>query len=209
MVERQWCDVAKGGQFERDICKRLSVWWQGDADADVCFWRTSQSGGRATTRAKSGKRTNAAHCGDIGALDERGAPLTRLITWELKRGYSAASIHALLDSPITAAPQIYEKWIGQAMTSATAANTPYWAVVHKRNGREITMTVPAQLFDELGLCRILLDAPIVRLTLANTWSKPVTRIPEEFASFHFEAFLEAVNPAEIRRLLPTGMESKC
>lgn len=191
--------MAKGGRFERDICRRLSVWWTGDPHTDVLFWRTSQSGGRATTRAKSHKRTTRAHCGDIMALDDRGATLTRFITWELKKGYNgdaAANIQSLLDFPRTKKLHTFADWIRQAMDAAQNADTPFWAVVHKRDGREITMTCPAVLLDALRLNRTVMDAPLFRYFVPNVWGGTS---PEEFASFQFEAFLDAVRPSDIRR----------
>ena len=78
--------MAKGSQFERDICRELSIWWtQGERD-DI-FWRTSGSGARATTRAKKGDAT-ANSAGDIGYLDEIGKPFLDYFMVELKRGYT-------------------------------------------------------------------------------------------------------------------------
>ena len=39
----------KGPKFERDFCKRLSLWSSSGMDEDV-FWRTPGSGARATTK---------------------------------------------------------------------------------------------------------------------------------------------------------------
>lgn len=78
---------SKGGQFERDICKALSLWWSID-ERDDLFWRTSQSGGRATTRRKKGIMNTAGGAADLMATSESGRPLTKVCLFEMKRGYS-------------------------------------------------------------------------------------------------------------------------
>jgi len=43
---------AKGAAFERDICRRLSLWYTNGKQDDV-FWRSAISGGRATTSGRT------------------------------------------------------------------------------------------------------------------------------------------------------------
>lgn len=57
---------AKGGEFERAICKQLSLWVTKGEKIDV-FWRSAMSGGRATI-AKGLVR----QAGDITAVAEEG-----------------------------------------------------------------------------------------------------------------------------------------
>ncbi len=196
MVGSLWWRMAKGSSFERRVCRRLSEWWDPSAD-DVLFWRTAGSGGRATVRRKTGRKTNTAHAGDIAALGENGAELTRLIAWELKCGYQSATIHQLLDRPKSAAVQHYEEWIGQAVASARAANAPYWAVVHDRSRRETVMLAPVMLFEVLD-CFPSLRNPVFRLALDDRWTGRTE--PLRLVCCHFEAFLNAVTPARIRRV---------
>jgi hypothetical protein len=77
----------KGGQFEREICKVLSLWWSDDKREDL-FWRTAGSGARATVRRKQGKKTADATA-DVMATHESSKPLTRVCCFELKRGFSS------------------------------------------------------------------------------------------------------------------------
>ena len=91
--------MAKGSEFEREFCKDLSLWWT-DQERDDIFWRSSNSGGRATVRAKVG-RTTAGQYGDVAAIDFDGLPLLELMTMELKRGYSKNTIQDLVDNKET------------------------------------------------------------------------------------------------------------
>lgn len=63
----------KGSAFEREICKRLSMWVSGGKKTDL-FWRSAMSGGRATVARKSGKVVRQA--GDICATTPEGHVLT-------------------------------------------------------------------------------------------------------------------------------------
>lgn len=76
----------KGGPYEREICKELSVWWSSGRRNDI-FWRTAGSGSRATIRDRQGLRTADSY-GDIMATHESGKPLTKNFVISLKRGYT-------------------------------------------------------------------------------------------------------------------------
>jgi hypothetical protein len=122
--------MAKGQQFERDLSRRLSLWWS-EGQADDWFWRSSQSGGRATQRAKAGKSTmNSA--GDLCAQGKEGQKLLDLITFELKRGYNSISVADFFDKKKGG----FHDFIAQAEKAASLAGTPGYAVIHKRDRRE-------------------------------------------------------------------------
>jgi hypothetical protein len=73
---------AKGGNFEREICKRLSE-WVSDGKSDDLFWRSAMSGGRATVRKKKNQET-ASGQGDITAVTPAGNILTDRFVIECK-----------------------------------------------------------------------------------------------------------------------------
>lgn len=81
--------MAKGGDFERDISRFLSLWWTHDERDDI-FWRTSASGARATARATKFKKTKYDH-GDITFTDPIAKPMLDLMVIEAKRGYTNTS----------------------------------------------------------------------------------------------------------------------
>lgn len=121
----------KGSPFERDIARKLSLWWSQN-QSDDWFWRTAGSGGRATNRAKQGKAT-ANGGGDICAQTKEAQELLNLVTFELKRGYNTATVSDLLDIE---GGGVMGKFIEQARRSASLSGTPFWAVIHKRDRRE-------------------------------------------------------------------------
>lgn len=157
---------AKGSQFERDICRLLSEWWSGGKRDDI-FWRSDSSGGRATTRMKQGKQTFGQH-GDIRAVDPIGAPLTKLCTIELKRGYGRASIADVFDQPPASAIQPWEMWVLQVLLGARDAGTPYWLLITKRDQRLPVVFMPIDFYTALtSYCELQTARPQVRFTFLH------------------------------------------
>lgn len=56
---------AKGSQFERDVARRLSLWWSEGTDPN-CLWRTHSSGGFGTVAKVEGQY------GDISGINALG-----------------------------------------------------------------------------------------------------------------------------------------
>jgi len=73
---------SKGNGFEREISKKLSLWWS-DGDDDALFWRTQNSGGRYTVRKKVGLQTDG-QAGDIASTSPLSKPFTDAFVVELK-----------------------------------------------------------------------------------------------------------------------------
>jgi hypothetical protein len=69
---------AKGGKFERLVCKALSLWVTRGKSGD-CFWRSAMSGGRATVHG-----TNVRQGGDIACVASEGHVFTDLFIAECK-----------------------------------------------------------------------------------------------------------------------------
>ena len=146
--------MAKGASWERQISNVLSHWWTGDPDAGV-FWRTANSGGRATVRTRKGRKTPN-HFGDLCATDPVAQPLLDLFVVEIKRGYNRATVHDLLDrSPKSAAP-VHAEWINKVNEPAKAAGVRYWRLIHKRDRREPLILLPdhfvCELEDHVEIC---------------------------------------------------------
>ena len=72
----------KGSAFEREISKRLSIWWS-HGKSDNLFWRTQSSGGRATQRLKKGLSTGN-QGGDVTSSDPSTHEFSSILYIECK-----------------------------------------------------------------------------------------------------------------------------
>lgn len=135
--------MAKGGQFERDISRKLSLWWS-DGASDDWFWRTGGSGGRATNRAKSGK-TTANGTGDICAQNGEAQKLLNVVSIEAKRGYNSYSVQDLIDKPNKKGG--FWDFIDQSARDASVAGVPYFLIIHKRDRRDPVYVTNMQFSD--------------------------------------------------------------
>lgn len=73
---------SKGAAFERDVAVGLSRWISNGEREDL-LWRSSQSGGRATTARKSNKELKTC-AGDLSAIHPLGQPFLDRFYTELK-----------------------------------------------------------------------------------------------------------------------------
>jgi hypothetical protein len=64
---------AKGGAFEREMCKIISLWIT-NGEKEDCLWRSAMSGGRATVAHRKGK--NIRQEGDLTAVAPEGHRFT-------------------------------------------------------------------------------------------------------------------------------------
>ena len=118
---------AKGSSWERDVCRRLSLWVTGGELEDV-FWRSSMSGGRATTHRKRGKRTADAAAGDICAIRPEGKPFLDVFFVECKATRNLM-LEAYLTDTITGNRE--DHWLKPCRQAAEHGKAPL--VILKRN----------------------------------------------------------------------------
>jgi hypothetical protein len=187
--------MAKGGGYEREICKKLSLWWSGGKDDDL-FWRSSQSGGRATSRFKKNKTTRG-HCGDICATDSSGEPLVKLVTIEVKRGYNSCNLAEVLDKPRHLKQNLFESFIEQSISACSRAGTPYWMLIHRRDSRMAMVYFSRVLYKTLSRMTIF-DTDLSGSVLIRTSTNQQREV--FFACMKLDTFLEAVDPGDIRVL---------
>lgn len=192
----------KGGPYEREVCRRLTLWWTGDPGADTLWWRTSQSGGRATFRSRKGKKTGKAHVGDIAAIEPEGRFWSELVTTEIKRGYPNATLAQIFDLPFRVkGRQPLHDFLLQTLAAQERAGTPYWAVIHRRDNRD------ALIYFDSGLLLDLQAIGVLTPPRPDPFARVELRIPNggsklyvAFAAMQFEDFLDVVTPADIRAL---------
>lgn len=202
----------KGSQFERDICRELSRWWSRDRRDDL-FWRSAQSGGRATFRRKKGAPTQG-HYGDICATSKDGESLLDVITIELKRGYSAENIAHLLDYDPDWIPRwtqpVFDQWLQQAIDSHEAAGSFAWLLIQKRDKRHPIVFFPGYFYDAIKQQDLFPDKvnktmscrPYMRFKGKYIWrrEKQFEFHPVDLCAVHWQDFLLTITPDDIREL---------
>lgn len=139
--------MSKGSQYERELTVPLSIWWT-DGASDSIFWRTSNSGGRAKTRSKTGKKTINQY-GDIHAVDPIGQPLIDFFTIEIKRGYSSHTIANLMDKSNNTAKQMYEKWFDKLLIDTELSGSNYWMLIVRRDRKIPIIFIPEGAYFDL------------------------------------------------------------
>lgn len=190
--------MSKGSQFEREFCKRLSLWWSEMAD-DGIFWRTSNSGGRATARGKA--KTRYQH-GDVTFTDPSGIPFLDMFTVELKRGYKDVSVLNLLDKRPQHKMQTLEEFFVQAITSHEAEGSQTWLLVTRKNQREDVVWFEKSFYKLIK--KHLRDVPII---LTRTLLRRKTRAerrkekPRNICGIRLNDFFERIGSQEIRDLV--------
>jgi len=202
----------KGSAFERQICKELSLWWT-DGKRDDIFWRTSGSGARSTTRAKTGKSTFEQD-GDIQAIDPIGSPFTQLFSVEIKRGYSWDLLDLLSPKKRKTTHPIIS-FLEQAEASALQGGSMYPMVITKQDRKPTIVIVPSQFVIEYGL-QFTYDVEffkesknipkLIRLKLGG-WntpgSVPLYSIKErDVVLMELGSWLEWINPHLLKTLDP-------
>lgn len=190
----------KGSNFEREMCKRLSLWWTNKARDDI-FWRSDGSGARATARRKQGKST-ANSCGDIAILDPLGKPLVDAITFELKRGYPRTSFADAFDASPRAKAQQWQEFLAQSYLAHREAGSRHWMLISRRNQREALCFFPWELLQELREVGAFADRPQPFGLLWVPMTKAGKGVPRKLKIIvcHFEDWLHAVRPAHIEAL---------
>lgn len=185
--------AGKGSSFERLICKQLSRWWS-EGERDDIFWRSSQSGGRATQRAKSGRKTYGSY-GDIAATDPIGEPLLRFFTIELKIGRSHGDVGDFLDFKDENACHKWSQTLKQAIRSHNDAGSLAWLLICKRDFRRTMVYLANSTLMSLPVeaVRGLLHPPLFRhrVIIVGLGKVDVIGMP-------LDKFLLAVKPRDLR-----------
>lgn len=120
---------AKGSEFERSICKKLSLWISNNQQEDI-FWRSAISGGRSTVAAKSGKRL-AAQSGDISCIHPCGHAFAEAFFMECKF-YSDLNYQGLL----TGKGNLIKFWLEATTQAAVYSKLPF--MIAKQNQLPVT-----------------------------------------------------------------------
>lgn len=190
----------KGNSWERNLAVHISLWWTKGVRDDV-FYRSQNSGGRATARGKVGKKADL-HCGDIAASDSEGEPLVKTLIFEAKKGYDDVTIHSIIDGKKQSELIL---WFEKAETDMRRAGAYYWAVIHRRDYREPLLYVPCSLvwkLEMLGVSFEEIDHYILNVkgSVKELNGEPNGCEQHEVQVFRFDDFLTCVSPEIIRKL---------
>jgi hypothetical protein len=134
----------KGARQEREVCRELSLWATNGERTDV-FWRSSQSGGRATTHLKVGRKL-LTQAGDVSAIDPIGVMLLRLVIIEIKH-YRDLQIHQgfLQDTG-----NLYSFWLKLREQCKHYTRAPL--LIGRQNNQPAFCLISAELMPVFGLC---------------------------------------------------------
>lgn len=135
---------AKGSQFEREVCKRLSLWVTQGKEEDV-YWRSAMSGGRSTRMHKSRHWKQGSHAaGDICAVGEAGHVFTDRFYVECKH-YADLSILAFLLGKKEGL--LYKFWITACREAEKHKKAPF-LVAQQNRLPSMVIAQPQVLADE-------------------------------------------------------------
>lgn len=204
--------MAKGGAFEREVCKKISEWWTLGKRDDL-FWRTSNSGGRATVRRKKGKYSYSGH-GDLSYTHPKGKKLLDLISFELKRGYnqnakkgknSPSSFQSLVDAPKHLLAQPFEEWIFQAEQAAKNARAKFWCLIHRPDKRRDMVYMSyshATLLFGVGAERPIENVMDRYVSVVLRFNKKIPQLNcNRIFGMRFDSWLSVIQPDAIRKTL--------
>jgi hypothetical protein len=169
------------------------MWWTSGERDDV-FWRSSQSGGRATQRRKFGKSTYGSE-GDIAAVDPIGTPLLEFTTIELKRGSSIGCAGDLIDMRDSDAIRPFEAAIKQAIEAHKAANSFGWMLICKRDHRIPMVYAERRLLAKLFATRQAFFPSVDFDIHINCEKNQCLRV--RFVAISLDNFLARVSPTMI------------
>lgn len=131
----------KGAEFERSVCKALSLWISSGKDEGL-FWRSAMSGGRSTVAHAKGKHL-ATQAGDISAVGEAGMPFIATYVVECKT-YKTLDYHGL----VTGKGKLVEFWHA---VRAEAVRYDKLPILIARQNQHKTIVC----LDKYGLSRLL------------------------------------------------------
>lgn len=123
---------AKGGAFEREVCRTLSL-YTSNGRRDDLFWRSAMSGGRATLKERKGQRATA-QAGDISAIDPAGHVLTDHFLVECKF-YKDLNLLSFFGVPASGRSGGVLSKFWQDTVDKANTNAKHPLLIAKQNGR--------------------------------------------------------------------------
>lgn len=146
---------AKGSNFEREVCAKLSIWITQGKHKD-CLWRSAMSGGRATVHLNRGETNRQA--GDICAVAPEGHLLTDAWYIECKH-YRDLNLTSFF---IEQRGLLYSFWLQTRVQARKHKRSPM--LIAKENRRPVLVLVGRR-----GLRDWADGKALVQLTSCDVW----------------------------------------
>ncbi len=127
----------KGSGFEREMCRRMSLWLSG-GETDDLIWRNK---GQPNRRIKGVRRLE--QFGDAHSTDPRSEWFIKHFNLECKF-YKDLDVLELLDKPEKKGREIFSFW-EQACRDAKDSGDRVPMLIMKRNSAEITISLPFEI----------------------------------------------------------------
>lgn len=167
---------AKGGQFERDMARRLSLWLT-DGKKDDCLWRSAGSGSMSTNSIKRGTGAKQYQASDLSPNSPEAYLLLDRFTIECKY-YADLQLESLLFNPKC---QILTFWKQAQRDAASVNKLPF--LIAKQNRRPIMVGLQTGILAVFGTVPHHLAVSSANLAL-----------------MHLEDFLRVVPPATLKSI---------
>lgn len=185
--------MAKGADFERIVCRMLSVWWSDGKDRDI-FWRN---------RTRSTKDSGKYQGGDIMSMKSEGLPFTNQFNIELKIGYNLTKkkgksvlpwdVLDIIDGSISGPKMILQFWTQCKKDAELTKRKPL--LICKRHHHDEIICLDS--YHHLKLTEINPTnyfLPYIRLYLRN----------ENIVIFRLTHYLDWLSPDTIRKTYETN-----
>lgn len=128
----------KGAAFEREVCRKLSLWLSEGKHEDY-FWRSAMSGGRSTVAHAKGKRL-AAQAGDISCIHPGGQKFADKYLIECK---FYQNLH--FDGLVTGHGKLLEFWQVLHVQASVYGKMPFLVAKQNRVPAVICLNLPGRV----------------------------------------------------------------
>ena len=175
--------MGKGGDFERDVAKDLTLWLTGKKKP-YKFWRMPGSGGLATIHEECVDLS-----GDIRSLDSDGEFLTDIFSIECKNGYPKTSFWQHFKN--IKHFNIKEFWIQCCNDAFKSDKKPM--LVYRKKGRKPIVGIDYTTFVDIEMITKLSSVIL-------NWNDELDSV----VLFDYKDFFEMVKPDNIKEIFGNG-----
>jgi len=173
----------KGGDFERVISKKLSVWLTGK-EKPYQFWRMPASGGLATISEENKKLS-----GDIRALTRQAEFFTDIFNIECKNGYPRASFWQVFKEIKNL--ELKSFWEQCCLDAMKAGKWPM--LIYRKKGQKIILGISTSI-------NTILEDKIPEIRLLSTITVKFDPSLPQVIFYDFENFFDIIKPEIVKEL---------